>query len=213
MTAPPKPLLILASASPRRKELLEQAGHEFQVCPAHLDETTYSAEGMTPAAHAEKLALTKAKCVAKKYPEAVVIGADTLVDLAGQIIGKPADAKDAERILKTLSRKSHKVITGLAIVRLSDDTEIVKSEITRIHPRPMTDEQIDALIKKGLWRGKSGACAIEDVADEFIRKIEGSTTNISGLPMELLLSTLKDIGLTAAVTRADSSDNAGKTGR
>jgi len=213
MTGPTKALLILASASPRRKELLKEAGYKFKVSPADIDETSYSTGGIKPSSYAEKLALAKAKNAAWEYPEAVVIGADTLVDLDGQIIGKPKDSKDAERILRKLSGKPHKVITGLAIVRLNDGIEIVRSRTTKIYPKAMTDEQIAKFIEEGRWRDKSGACAIEDIGDELVGRIEGSISNVSGLPMELLSKFLEELGLHSPVTRAGNSGNGCRTGR
>jgi len=214
MTEATKTLLILASASPRRKELLEEAGYKFKVSPADIDETSYSTEGIKPSSYAEKLALVKAKNAAWEYPEAVVIGADTLVDLDGQIIGKPKDSKDAGRILRKLSGKPHKVITALAIVRLNDGIEIIRSRATKIYPKAMTDEQIAEFIKEGgRWRDKSGACAIEDIGDELVGRIEGSISNVSGLPMELLSKLLEELGLHSPVTREGNNGNGCRTGR
>ncbi len=178
--------LILASSSPRRKQLLTQAGYKFTVQPPHIDESAFALEGIKPVEYAEQLALAKAKNIAADHPDFLVIGADTLVDLNGNVIGKAADAKDAERILKKLSGNLHQVITALAIVRLRDNTEIVKSETTTVYPKKMTDEQIAEYLKTGDWRDKSGACAIEETGHQFLEKIEGSLTNVMGLPMELL---------------------------
>jgi septum formation protein len=183
--------LILASSSPRRKQLLEEAGYTFTVKRPNIDETAFSASNQSPTECAKKLALAKAKSLAGDYPDALIIAADTLVDLNGKIIGKPKDVEDAKIILKKLSGSFHKVITALAIVRVSDNTEIVQSESTDIYPKKMSDEQIDELIKSGVWQNKSGACSIEDTG-QFVEKIEGSITNVMGLPMELLKKLLKE---------------------
>lgn len=181
---------ILASASPRRRQLLSEAGYVFTVVEPHIDESAFSTKGIKAAAYAKKLALAKAKNVAEKYPDSVVIGADTTVDFQGQIIGKPADAKDAERITRKLFSAPHKVITGLAIVRLCDNTEVVTSASTMVYPKPLTAEQIAEHIKGGSWQDKAGAYAIKETGDEFVERIEGSLTNVMGLPMELLESLL-----------------------
>ena len=140
--------------------------------------------------YAEALALAKAKSVAPLYPDRLVIGADTIADFAGEIIGKPIDADDAERITRKLFGAPHKVITGLAIIRLCDHTELVESDVTTVYPKPMTADQIAEHIKGGTWRDKAGAYAIQETGDEFVERIEGSLTNVMGLPMELLKSLL-----------------------
>ena len=178
--------IILASASPRRKQLLTEAGYKFTVSPPDIDESVLSAEDISPCGYAKHLALAKAKNVSARFPDDLVIGADTVVDFDGQIIGKPADAKEAEQITKKLFSTPHKVITAVAIVRLADGTKIVESDTTVVYPKKMTAEQIAEHIKSESWRGKAGAYAIRENGDEFIEKIEGSLTNVMGLPMELL---------------------------
>ena len=127
--------IILASASPRRRQLLAQAGYKFTVVVPDIDESVFPSERVSPCEYAKRLALAKAKNVAAKFPESLVIGADTVVDYKGKIIGKPADAKQAEQITRKLFSKPHKVITAVAIVRLSDRTEIVESDTTAVHPK------------------------------------------------------------------------------
>jgi septum formation protein len=114
--------------------------------------------------------------------------------LKGQVIGKPKDAEDARSILKKLSASVHKVITGLALIWSSNNVKIVQSESTTIYPRKMTDNQIDKVIKSGVWQNKSGACSIEDFG-EFVEKTEGSLTNVMGLPMELLQELLTTLDI------------------
>jgi len=181
---------ILASASPRRRELLSEAGYQFTLVPPDLDESIFPTEGIEAAQYAKKLALAKADSVAQAYPDRVVLGADTVVDFEGRIIGKPADAKDAERITGMLFRTPHKVVTGLAIVRVCDNTRLVESDSTTVYPRRMTAEQIAEHVRGGSWRDKAGAYAIQETGDEFVERIEGSLTNVMGLPMELLKSLL-----------------------
>jgi len=134
----------------------------------------------------ERLALAKAKNVAARFPECLVIGADTVVDFDGEIIGKPSDAKEAEQITRKLFSKPHKVITAVAVVRESDGTELVESDSTTVYPKKMSDEQIAEHIKSKSWQDKAGAYAIQEDGDEFVERIEGSLTNVMGLPMELL---------------------------
>ncbi len=186
--------MVLASASPRRKQLLTEAGYEFTVIVPDIDESSFLTENISVCDYAQRLALAKAKSIAPKFPERLVIGADTIVDFDGQIIGKPTDATDAERITRKLFASPHKVITAVAIVRLSDSIEIVESDTTDIYPKKLSDKQIDNHIKSGLWRDKSGAYAIKECGDEFVERIEGSLTNVMGLPMELLQHMLNSVG-------------------
>ena len=137
--------------------------------------------------------MAKAKDVAEKYPDSLVIGADTVVDFEGQIIGKPTDAKEAEQITKKLFSKPHKVITGIAIVRLCDGIELSECDTTTVYPKRLTSEQIAEHIENESWRDKAGAYAIKENGDEFIERIEGSLTNVMGLPMELLESLLAEL--------------------
>ena len=185
---------ILASASPRRKELLKKAGYNFKVVLPDIDESVIPAEGIEPCEYAKRLALAKAKSVAAGFPNRLIIGADTVVDFEGEIIGKPRDAKEAEEITRKLFSRPHKVITAVAIVRLSDGVEMVEGDATVVYPKKMTDEQIAKHIEDGSWRGKAGAYAIQEGGDQFVEKIDGSLTNVMGLPIELVQRLLERIG-------------------
>lgn len=178
--------LILASASPRRKTLLAEAGYKFTVVPSDVDESAFSAVGKTPVEYAKQLALAKANDVAQNHPDFLVLGADTVVDFAGQIIGKPRDAKDAEAITRMLFSKPHKVITGIALVCKVRKLQIVEADTTVVYPKKLTDSQIAEHIASGIWRDKAGAYAIQEHGDLFVDHIDGSMTNVMGLPMEMV---------------------------
>jgi septum formation protein len=182
---------------------MSQAGYEFTVVPPDVDESAFETNDVDPVEYAKRLALAKAKSIAPKHPDSFVIGADTIVDFRGRIIGKASDAKEAERITRQLFSAPHKVITGVAIVRFSDGTELVQSDSTTVYPRKMTAEQIADHIKGGSWRDKAGAYAIQETGDEFVEKIEGSLTNVMGLPMELLESLLLELGVSVKSERKD----------
>ncbi len=184
---------ILASASPRRRQLLVEAGYKFTVVRPDIDESSFPADRIAPCKYAEQLALAKAKSIAQKYPDSPVIGADTIVDSRGEIIGKPADAIEARRIIRRLFSEPHKVVTGLAICRFRDGFEIVTCDSTTVYPRQLTEDQIDEHIRSGRWKDKSGAYAIKENGDEFIERIEGSLTNVMGLPIELIERLLRRI--------------------
>ena len=196
-----KVTIILASASPRRRELLTEAGYHFKVVPSDIDESGFPTAGRGPRQYAQALALAKADKVAQQYPDCLVIGADTIIDFRGRIIGKPLNAQDAELITRKLFSAPHKVITGLAIVRLTDNTELIDCDVTVVYPKHLTDEQITKHIKGGSWRDKSGAYAIKcrqaslsgETGDEFVERIDGSLTNVMGLPMELLQRMLTNL--------------------
>jgi len=170
---------------------LTEAGYKFTIACPDIDESAFDTEGISPCEYAKRLALAKAKSVAEKYPDSLVLGADTVADFGGEIVGKPADAKEAEEITKKLFSGPHKVITAVAIVRIVDGTEIVESDSTTVYPKKLTQSQIAEHIKGGSWRGKAGAYAIQEQGDEFVERIEGSLTNVMGLPMELLHRLLK----------------------
>ncbi len=187
---------ILASASPRRKLLLTRAGYCFQVIPSNIDESTFAVDGLSSIDHTKQLALAKANDVAKKYPSRLVLGADTVVDFTGKIVGKPKDAADAERITRMLFSAPHKVITAVALVKIDEAIETAETATTIVYPRKLTEDQIAEHIKNGSWRGKAGAYGIQETGDEFIERIEGSFTNVIGLPMELVEKLLGGLALT-----------------
>ena len=185
--------IVLASASPRRKEILKKAGYKLIVEKSEVDESKFSTDKIEPWKYAEQLALAKAKDVAPNYPFQLVLGADTIIDYDGEIIGKPLDEKEAEEIVSKLFSKPHKVITGIALFKISDNTEIVTHDVTVVHPKKMSLEQIKEHVLSGTWKGKAGAYAIQETGDEFVEKIEGSMTNVMGLPLELIIKLLNEL--------------------
>jgi len=192
----PKSQFILASASPRRKLLLQKAGYCFEVVPSNVDESLYDPQGLTSDIYAQQLALAKAKDVAARFTNALVVGADTVVDLDGEIIGKPDDAAHAEAITRKLFSKPHKVITALALVCIEKTIEIVETDTTIVYPRRLTEAQIAEHIRKGDWQGKAGAYGIQESGDAFVERIDGSFTNVMGLPMERFGILLQKLGIT-----------------
>jgi septum formation protein len=177
--------LILASGSERRRQLLAEAGYKFKVVVSQIDETKFPIEGVSPVEYAKALALAKAEDIAKRYPDSVVIGADTVVDFDGRIIGKAQDETHAEEITRRIFSKPHKVITGVAIICKTRNIEIVEAETTVVYPKRMTERQIAEHIASGIWRDKAGAYAIQ-AGDPFVDHIEGNLSNVMGMPMELV---------------------------
>ncbi len=186
--------LILASASPRRRELLARAGYRFEVSPPEGDGPAGSAS--TAAETAVERARAKARAVAPRFPGRVVLAADTVVVLDGDIIGKPKDAEDARRILRRLRGTRHSVVTGV-VVHLGD-MERAATEATTVVMRAVADEEIDAYVATGEALGKAGAYAVQERGDRFIERLQGSYTNVVGLPMELVSRMLAEAGITPA---------------
>ena len=189
------PKLILASASPRRSEILTAVGWEFEKHSADIDETELPDE--KPADYVQRLAKEKAEAVAAKYENALVLGADTTVVIENQIIGKPIDFDDARRMLQMLSGNWHEVLTGVALVKKSEPSASadglasqsetkVGIQTTKVKFAKMTDAQIEFLIEKGAPLDKAGAYAVQAQAALFIEQIQGDYWNVVGLPVSLV---------------------------
>jgi septum formation protein len=176
--------LVLASSSPRRRHLLAEAGYNFEVAPPPIDEPTRWPAETPPAALAEALAYFKARSVAETHPDASVLGADTICACNGRVMGKPADADHARAMLHELSHNRHAVVTGVAV--LDGTRRRIASDITWVTMRPMTPADIEDYIASGEWDGKAGAYAIQESADRYVERLDGSFSNVVGLPMELL---------------------------
>ncbi len=188
--------LVLASSSPRRRMLLAGAGYDFEVVDPPMEEPTDMGSALTPAERAEALGYFKARSVADGMKDACVIGADTVVACAGEsavVLGKPADRAEAERMLRSLSGTRHQVITGVALLGPGDRRQIA-SAVTHVTMRPMTDAEIEAYIESGEWIGKAGAYAIQETADRFVDKVEGSFSNVVGLPIEMVIGMIASAG-------------------
>jgi septum formation protein len=185
-------MLILASASPRRQELLRNAAIPFEVQPADIDETPLAGE--PPRDYAGRLAREKALKVSRERPQDYVLGADTIVVVDEIILGKPRDADDAVRMLRLLSGRTHEVITGVCIFDpIAGDTEQA-SETTRVTMRELSDDEIRDYIATDEPMDKAGAYAIQGIASRWIPRIEGDYSNVVGLPVALVCSMLKKSG-------------------
>lgn len=180
-------MLVLASASPRRQELLRNAGIPFEVQPADIQEDPLPGEG--PRACAERLAREKAAAVARHCRDTTVLGADTVVAVEGQILGKPLDVADASRMLRMLSGRRHQVITGVCLVH--DGVCSVASEITWVTMANIPDQEIAEYVATGEPMDKAGAYAIQGLASRWIPRIEGDYSNVVGLPIALVWRMLK----------------------
>jgi len=180
--------LILASGSPRRAELLRAAGFEFLVKAEPVDESRL--EGETAERMVERLAVLKARAIADtQSDDAIVIGADTVVTIDGEVLGKPVTANVAREMLRKLRGREHSVITGVALlavqggIQLPVTAESVSHEVTRVWMSQMTDEEIDGYVGTGEPLDKAGAYAIQGRASRFIPRIEGCYFNVVGLPV------------------------------
>jgi len=189
-------VLVLASASPRRQELLRNAGIAFVVCPANIPETPLPHEA--PRALAERLAQEKARAVSQQRPGDLILGADTIVVVDDQILGKPRDAADAARMLRLLSGRSHLVITGVCLRtenrELNTGCVDVRSEVTMVVMDPLSEGEIRGYIATGEPMDKAGAYAIQGIASRWISRIEGDYCNVVGLPVALVFRMLKEHG-------------------
>jgi septum formation protein len=184
-------MLILASASPRRQELLRNAGISFTVQPADIDETLLPGE--PPKACAERLARGKARVVHQRHPEDFVLGADTIVVIDDQILGKPRDAQDAARMLRLLSARAHKVITGVCLAG-PDAFETVASETTLVTMCEISEAEIREYVATGEPMDKAGAYAIQGIASRWISHIDGDYSNVVGLPVARVYAMLHERG-------------------
>ncbi len=177
--------LLLASASPRRADLLRTAGFDIEVWAANVDERQLPGE--SPAAHVARLAEAKAAAVSAASNH-VVVAADTVVVIDGEVLGKPKDDEDAARMLRLLSGRRHDVLTGVSVGGLT------RVEATAVEFLPLSDREIAWYVKTGEPRDKAGAYAVQGLASRFVARIEGSYTNVVGLPIATVCAMLKELG-------------------
>ena len=182
-------MLVLASASPRRQELLRNAGITFEVQPANIPEDPLPGEAAKH--YAERLAREKALAIASQRPQDVVLGADTVVVVDRQLLGKPSDAADAARMLRMLSGRNHEVITGVCLVVRGQSK--VASETTQVTLSELSDKDIADYVASGEPMDKAGAYAIQGIASRWIPGIEGDYSNVVGLPVALVFRMLREI--------------------
>ena len=189
--------LLLASNSPRRIELLRNAGFDFDVVPSGVEEGS-PAEGELPENYARRLARAKALSVAVRSPSgSLVLGADTIVTISGLVLGKPASPSDATRMLRLLSGQTHEVTTAICVVRAPEQVEALKHESTSVTFRDLSKDEIRAYVASHEPFDKAGAYAIQGLASRFITHISGCYFNVVGLPVALLYETLKTFPDTA----------------
>ena len=185
--------IILASQSPRRKDLLKQIGLEFEIDPSSYEEDMTLK--MEPKKLAEFLSLGKAKDVAQRYKDSIIISADTIVAVDGEVFGKPKTPERAKYMLQKLSSRDHSVITGFTIIDTKTNKQISKSIETKVYFRDISDEEIDAYIATGEPLEFAGAYAIQHLGGLFVEKIEGDYFNILGLPILPITIELKKFSI------------------
>jgi len=182
--------LILASSSPRRRQLLELLGLKFEVRSANIDESIQGGE--TPSAYVERVAMLKAVRVATQMPQALILGADTAVVVDGRILGKPQSPADARRMLTLLSGRSHAVLTGIALAGTDQSSRIVESQIDF---RVLSRGEIDWYIRTGEPMDKAGAYGAQGIGSFLIQSVHGSYSNVVGLPLAETLLLLNRAGV------------------
>ena len=187
--------IILASQSPRRKELLTQMGVEFEVMPSNFEE--HLDNSRTPEEVAKELALGKARTIAERYPEAIVIGSDTIVTIEGKQLEKPTDAADAKYLLELLAGKVNYVTTGLAVLCLAQDFTACVADTVKVYFKPYDEAVVDAYIATGDPMDKAGAYGIQSGAAPLISRISGRGDTAIGLPTKLLADILSQLGVSS----------------
>ncbi|WP_096182245.1 Maf family protein [Effusibacillus lacus] len=185
--------LILASGSPRRRELLAGLGIAFDVIVSDVDETIK--EEVMPSEMVRTLACRKASAVSNTIQDGIVVGADTIVVLDGEVLGKPVDKQDAIHMLKKLQGRSHTVYSGVAVIDAASGKQLVDHRSTLVHMRPLTDAEIEAYVETGEPLDKAGSYAIQGIGSTIVDRIDGDYFTVVGLPMELLASMLTSFGI------------------
>jgi septum formation protein len=194
--APHPSPLILASRSPRRRELLAEAGYAFKVVPPLREEERAPSAREDPSEYVARLAAAKAADVVEQVGRGLVLGCDTVAECNGQILGKPESADDARRMLKLLAGREHRVLTGLCLWRAPEGDRLERIAITTLRMDPLSPEQLSEYIAGGQWQGKAGGFGYQDRLG-WVHVIEGSPSNVVGLPLELLAEMLATISQSA----------------
>jgi septum formation protein len=184
--------LILASHSPRRRELLAQAGYTFEVIPAAPSAECGVCSGANPEQMVTRLARHKAADVAGRVASGLILGCDTVVECQGQILGKPADTQHARQMLRLLRGHEHRVLTGVCLWPKPGPAPLVRVAVTRLRMDPLDDDEIECYLASGQWEGKAGAFGYQDRLG-WIQVLEGSESNVVGLPLELLAAMLTEL--------------------
>jgi len=185
--------IILASASPRRKEILEITGLSFSVCDSEYEEDLDLP--LKPHKLARFLSLKKAEAVAHQYRDAIIIAADTFIYFKNRLLGKPQSGEEAEKMLRLLNGKVHSVITGFTVMDTESDQVASRSEVTKVYFKKLTGEEIKAYVRSGEPLDKAGAYAVQGLGAVFIEKIDGDFFNVMGLPLCALTESLKKFGV------------------
>ncbi len=184
--------LILASKSPRRASLMREYGYDVRIVESPNEEPDASAIGKSPGETAEAISLFKAERVATLVGNGVILAGDTVVARDGLFFGKPVDRADAHRILSSISGTTHEVITGVTLLDVTTNRRTIRHDVTAVTMRPLRGRELETYLDTGAWRGKAGAYGIQDKADAFIERYEGSFTNVVGFPMELIVDMLTE---------------------
>lgn len=195
--------LILASRSPRRAALLRESGFEFTVVNPPLREPERLPGDPAPAQLAEAVSFFKARSAADTVNRGVILAGDTVVALGNRFFGKPEGLADARRILRRLAGTTHQVITGVALVDASTGERFIQHDSTAVTMRTVSEEDLDVYLDTGAWVGKAGAYGIQDDEDPFVEHLEGSFTNVVGLPMELVIRMLGAWNISATGVAAE----------
>jgi septum formation protein len=212
----PQPFIVLASGSPRRRELLEAAGYNFTVIPPSEDVECRVCSESSPAGLVAELAYRKAAAIRKQlqsesaplpfFPSpTLILAADTVAECDGFILGKPRDEQDARAMLTQLSGRDHRVLTGVCLWRLDDGPPLIRIAVTKLRMDKLTDGELDEYIASGQWEGKAGSFGYQDRLG-WVHIVEGSESNVVGLPMKLLAEMLAEMAAGSEEQGAESSE-------
>ena len=185
--------LVLASRSPRRRDLLAEAGYVFRVDPASESAECGLCSGESPPELVARLAWQKAKDVARRTARGIVLGCDTVAECHGQILGKPVDREHAARMLKLMRGQIHRVYSGVCLWRRPDDRILGRVDVSRLRMDAISDQDLDAYLDTLLWQDKAGAFGFQD-GIEWVHLLDGSASNVVGLPLECVHAMLEEMG-------------------